>query len=72
MGYHVEIDSRSGFCSGVIRTIRCAEKALQTGKKIYSLGAIVHNNEELSRLEAKGLTIISRKDLHHVPEDLRY
>lgn len=68
MGYHVEIDSRSGFCSGVIRTIRCAEKALQTGKKIYSLGAIVHNNEELSRLEAKGLTIISRKDLHHVPE----
>ncbi|HHV02415.1 MAG: 4-hydroxy-3-methylbut-2-enyl diphosphate reductase [Bacteroidales bacterium] len=68
MGYQVEIDRRSGFCSGVIRAIRCAEEALETGKKVYSLGAIVHNNEELSRLEAKGLLIISRSDLHHVPE----
>ena len=35
MGYHVEIDQYSGFCSGVIRAIRCAEDAL-TGKKKYT------------------------------------
>ena len=45
MGYHVEIDQYSGFCSGVIRAIRCAEDALTGKKKVYSLGAIVHNNE---------------------------
>ena len=67
MGYHVEIDKRSGFCSGVISAITCAEKALETNREVYSLGAIVHNNEELHRLESKGLKVIGRKDLSDLP-----
>ncbi|HNR27054.1 MAG TPA: 4-hydroxy-3-methylbut-2-enyl diphosphate reductase [Bacteroidales bacterium] len=68
MGYQVEIDKKSGFCSGVIRAIRCTETALGENKPVYSLGAIVHNNEELHRLEAKGLRVINRGDLEHIPE----
>ncbi len=67
MGYQVEIDKQSGFCSGVIRAIQCAEEALDERKTIYSLGAIVHNNEELHRLESKGLRVITREDMNDLP-----
>lgn len=67
MGYQVEIDKQSGFCSGVIRAIQCAEEALDERKTVYSLGAIVHNNEELHRLESKGLRVITREDMNDLP-----
>ncbi len=57
MNLIVEIDSQSGFCNGVIRAINTAEKNLGNNG-LYSLGAIVHNNEELSRLNNIGLTVI--------------
>ncbi len=57
MNLNVEIDSQSGFCYGVIRAINTAEKNLGSNK-LFSLGAIVHNNEELARLNAIGLTVI--------------
>lgn len=62
MSLRVEIDPGSGFCGGVIKAISTAENYLDadSGKKLYSLGAIVHNEEELSRLSRKGLmTIVS-------------
>ena len=62
----VEIDSRSGFCGGVIRAISRAERFLQAKDHLYSLGAIVHNEAELDRLGAEGLrTVASVPD---VPE----
>ena len=51
----VEIDSRSGFCGGVIRAISQAERFLDGRDHLYSLGAIVHNEAELDRLGAEGL-----------------
>ena len=62
----VEIDPGSGFCGGVIRAISRAEDELSRGGKLYSLGAIVHNEEELSRLSARGLVTVS--SLAEVPE----
>ena len=59
----VEIDPHSGFCGGVIRAISTAEQSLSEGGRLYSLGAIVHNEEELARLEARGLVTIDREDL---------
>ena len=59
----VEIDPDSGFCGGIIRAIRTAEKLLEEGASLYSLGAIVHNEEELERLARKGLRTV-------VPEGL--
>lgn len=52
----VEIDPHSGFCGGVIRAISTAEDFLSHGQgRLWSLGAIVHNEEELARLGRKGL-----------------
>ncbi len=62
----VDIDSNSGFCAGVIRAIGKAEEFLDAReggeKHLYSLGAIVHNDAELSRLVNKGLVTIDKED----------
>ena len=55
----VEIDSRSGFCGGVIRAISQEERFLQEIDHLYSLGAIVHNEAELDRLGAEGLRTVA-------------
>lgn len=57
----IEIDVRSGFCHGVIRAIRKAEQELNTDKSLYCLGEIVHNSEEVSRLNRKGLQTIDKE-----------
>ena len=64
----VEIDPCSGFCGGVIRAIGTAEKCLDEGGKLFSLGAIVHNEEELARLESRGLVTIDTDDLWEMRE----
>ncbi len=70
MAFNVEIDTHSGFCGGVIRAIGNAEKFLDNseGRPLYSLGAIVHNDAELSRLENKGLRTIGKEDLDGLPK----
>ena len=63
----VEIDPHSGFCGGVIRAIGKAEEFLGAGgRRLYSLGAIVHNEEELARLEGRGLVTIDTEDLREM------
>ena len=68
----VDIDKNSGFCAGVIRAIGKAEEFLNTGKgaeeqkRLYSLGAIVHNDSELERLMKQGLVTIDNEDLHEM------
>ncbi len=64
----VEIDSRSGFCGGVIHAIQTAEKLLRSEKELYSLGDMVHNEAELSRLSGKGLVSIDYDDLDQIVE----
>ena len=60
----VEIDRNSGFCGGVIKAIKTAEDYLkENGGRLFSLGAVVHNEEELSRLESKGLIALDKDDL---------
>jgi len=61
-----EIDPRSGFCFGVVNAIEMAEKFLDNGDKLYCLGQIVHNDEEVSRLERKGLITFQKEDLHNL------
>jgi len=64
---NVEIDANSGFCGGVIRAITTAEDYLGKNEgRLFSLGAIVHNDEELSRLEALGLIAIDKDDLEQI------
>ncbi len=64
---NVEIDDRSGFCFGVVRAIDAAESFLRECGSGYSLGEIVHNRMETSRLEKHGLKIISHDQLSQLP-----
>lgn len=63
LNLNVNIDPNSGFCFGVVYAIEMAEDILDEHGELYCLGDIVHNDEEVKRLEAKGLKIISQSDL---------
>ena len=66
LGLKIAIDSGSGFCYGVVRAIAAAEQHLAQAVPLYSLGAIVHNNKELERLQAKGLQSIQAKQIPQI------
>jgi 4-hydroxy-3-methylbut-2-en-1-yl diphosphate reductase len=57
----VEIESNSGFCFGVRKAIKKAEAVLKNGEELLSLGEIVHNDQEIKRLEAKGMITITKE-----------
>jgi 4-hydroxy-3-methylbut-2-enyl diphosphate reductase len=61
---YVETDPSAGFCFGVINAINKAEAALAAGSPLYSLGELVHNEEENNRLKKMGLQAIQHSDLH--------
>lgn len=71
----VTIDRNSGFCFGVTRAISEAEKHLAArpdtagaGEPLYCLGEIVHNNEEVERLENMGLHVIGQQEFSELKE----
>ena len=70
----VEIDDKSGFCFGVVTAIRKAEDELAAAGSLYCLGDIVHNGNEVERLERIGLRTITHDEmarLHNVKVLLR-
>ncbi|TAH25810.1 MAG: 4-hydroxy-3-methylbut-2-enyl diphosphate reductase [Cytophagales bacterium] len=64
----VTIDSNSGFCFGVIYAVEMAEDILETEHKLYCLGDIVHNDEEIARLANKGLEIITHEQFKELKD----
>ena len=58
------IDVHSGCCNGVRKAISVAEDYLDEHGTLYSLGAIVHNDAEIRRLEQKGLRAVGYQDFH--------
>lgn len=70
----IEIDNNSGFCFGVVTAIRKAEEELSKTGRLYCLGDIVHNSDEVERLRNKGLITITHEEfarLHNVKVLLR-
>lgn len=59
----IEIDPGSGFCFGVTAAIHKAEEEIDSSGTLYCLGDIVHNSDEVGRLERKGLKIIGHADI---------
>jgi len=59
----VTIDPYAGFCFGVKKTVEIAEKELQKNEKLYCIGDIVHNQEEINRLKSSGLKITNFESL---------
>lgn len=51
----------AGFCFGVRRAIKLAEQAVKSSQVVYSLGPIIHNPQEVKRLESAGLKPIENE-----------
>ncbi|MBO7467656.1 MAG: 4-hydroxy-3-methylbut-2-enyl diphosphate reductase [Bacteroidaceae bacterium] len=62
----IEIDEGSGFCFGVTTAIKKAEQELSNGSPLYSLGDIVHNEEECERLGRLGLIAINHQQFRQL------
>lgn len=70
MEIKVEVDTKSGFCYGVVRAIKEAENFLESNDKLYSLGSIVHNNTELNRLTKLGMNVITHIDMDNLRDSV--
>ena len=47
-----------GFCFGVERAVDMVQNALAEGDTVRTLGALIHNAQEMQRLEAEGVSTI--------------
>ncbi len=61
----VIVAEHAGFCFGVNRAVKMAEKELAKGSKVYSLGSLIHNPQVVADLEAKGFQVV--KSAEEVP-----
>jgi len=52
----------AGFCFGVKRAVTQVYEQIDTGKKIYTYGPIIHNENVVEDLEQKGVTVINEKE----------
>src|SRR5918912_2341517 len=48
-----------GFCFGVERAVEMVEGALSEGATVHTLGPLIHNTQEIQRLEAEGVRTIN-------------
>ena len=62
----IVIDKQSGFCFGVVRAIEMAENIVNNNEELYCLGEIVHNNEEVERLQNDGMKTIESTDIENI------
>jgi 4-hydroxy-3-methylbut-2-enyl diphosphate reductase len=62
----IEIDINSGFCFGVTNAINKAENILRQNHELFCLGELVHNEEEIKRLQYQGLKIIHNDELKNI------
>ena len=60
----VTLAKSAGFCFGVKRAVEMVYKEAEAGKKVYTLGPIIHNEQVVQDLEQKGVRVID------TPEEL--
>ena len=54
----VLIADEFGFCFGVERAVEMVEDALEVGAPVRTLGPLIHNTQEMKRLEGEGVSTI--------------
>ncbi len=54
----IHLAKSAGFCFGVKRAVEQVYEQAETGKKIYTYGPIIHNEEVVKDLEKKGVQVI--------------
>lgn len=54
----IKVAESAGFCFGVRRAVELVEKLVAEGKKVCTLGAIIHNPQKVQELAEKGVRIV--------------
>ena len=66
----VKVAETAGFCFGVKRAVDKVYQLIEEGTHpIYTLGPIIHNEEVVTDLAAKGVQVIEEKDLASLTEE---
>ncbi len=60
----IRLAKTAGFCFGVNRAVQLVEQAAKEGKRVVTLGPIIHNRHAVAHFEALGIRAI------HSPEEL--
>ena len=60
----IVVADTAGFCFGVNRAVNMVNKLLAAGKKVYTLGPIIHNKQMVDELASQGVEIAEK------PEDV--
>jgi len=58
----VTLAKSAGFCFGVSRAVELVEQAAQSGKKVATLGPIIHNRHVVDKFEAMGVRVIEQPE----------
>lgn len=62
MSYKITLAKTAGFCFGVNRAIELVEKLLKEGKRVATLGPIIHNPQMVDNLKSRGVIIANKVD----------
>ena len=54
----VTVAKSAGFCFGVNRAVELVEQAVRDGKRVATLGPIIHNRHAVNHFEQMGVTVI--------------
>ncbi len=58
----VVVAKSAGFCFGVKRAVETVYAEVEKGKKIYTYGPIIHNEEVVKDLEEKGVVVLENEE----------
>ncbi len=62
----IRLARHAGFCVGVQRAIKLTKEALARRRKIWCIGALIHNPQAVGELKKQGLQIV--EDVEKIPE----
>ena len=58
----VRVAKSAGFCFGVNRAVELVEKAAKEGKRVVTLGPIIHNRHVVARFQELGVSVIDKPE----------
>ena len=58
----IRLAKTAGFCFGVDRAVKLCEELLDSGRKVATLGPIIHNDDVVSGLASRGCVIVGKPE----------
>ena len=58
----IRLADTAGFCFGVNRAVNIVYKLLEEGRKVATLGPIIHNTEMVNELKSRGVITVNSPD----------